>query len=152
MEVAIIGGLGVAGIVTCVVAGYLFHNRLATEAEDARDKEAAAEESLKHETAKTALLEKNAAALESQISSLKTSNTQLTAQLAAAEKVADDLAATVKNYAPSALPDALRATLDRLRAHVKVPDVSTAPAAGDPGGGKAGAVHEATKEGTAGRP
>ncbi len=153
MEAIVLGGMGIAGIVTCVIAGYLFHNRLATQADHAQDREFAAEEALKNEQARASTLEKNNAALDVQISSLKTSNKVLTAQLAAANKEADALATTVKNHAPSALPDAVLGALDRLRASVQqVPVDPAAATAGDPGGGEAGPVHEEAAQGTAGRP
>ncbi len=151
MEALILGGLGIVGIVSITLAGYLFHNRLAGNVDRAQEKEDAAEAVAKAEAVRAAVLEKNVAALDSQVELLTTTNKSLVAQLKTAEKLADDLIASIKNDAPSALPAALRGALDRLRTHVKVPDVPAAAAgaaSGDPDRGEAGAVHEEAKEGT----
>lgn len=145
MEGLIGAGLGVVGMLTVVLVGYALNTRLFKEVDEAQDARKSAEEIAKHETAKNAVLEKNNAALDSQVASLKTNNETLTAQLQAVEKVAHDLRASITNT-PSALPAALLAQLDRLRTHTQVPAATVATAGGDPGSGETGTVHGATDD------
>lgn len=139
---AIGAGLGLVGILTIVIVGYILNYRLVNEASEDKDDRKVAEEIAKHESAKSALLEKNVAALAQEVSELKTQNNMLKAQLVAAEKTVDELHDSIQANSPGALPDALRAQLDRLRE--KVSGVPAAAAGGDPDRGEAGGVHETT--------
>ena len=141
MEGLVGAGLGLVGMLTVVLVGYALNNRLFKEVDEAQTARVAAEESAKHEVAKSAVLEKNNAALDAQVRSLKTNNETLTAQLHAVEKVAYDLRASIKANTPGALPAALSSQLDLLRSHAQVPPASPASASGNPGDGEAGALH-----------
>lgn len=133
-------GLGLVGLLLIVVPGLLLGFRITRQVDDQSKEREAAEAEAKQATAANAVLETNIAALRLENDTLRTNTVALTAQLRAAEKVADDLTAAVQAE-PSALPAALRAQLDELRSHVQVPRSAQTAPAGDQNGGETGAVH-----------
>lgn len=140
-------GLGLVSVITVVVMGFILNYRLVRDADDDKDLRQKAETEAKHELEITVELEKNVAALKNENSDLRTTNEMLVAQLAAAEKVTDDLLHAIETSpTSSALPAALRAQLDRLRSHLSAPAQAVAP--GNSPGGENGPVHEATPQGT----